>query len=553
MIPQRGAAGQAAGLSGLREGLLVALAGLAATVAVTYPLALHPASLTRANLDDGRFSIWNVAWVARTLVVDPLHVFDANIFYPNTSTLAYSEHNLGAGILAIPTYWLSGRDPYLAHNVTVLAAFVLTFLGTYYLVRYLTAARGASLIAAAAFAFTPFILAHTPHIQLLMDAFLPISMLAFHRLADRPTVGRGAQLGVAMAAQAICCGYYAVFIVFAVGFSVIVVAWTRRLWTDRAYWIAIAAAAALSVVIVWPIFLPYERFQQVGVLDRPLSESARWSADWRSYLASAAYAHAPLRRAIGHWAEVMFPGGVAIVGGVLGLRRAWADGRRELVAIYGGLAALALWASFGPSAGLYRLLYKFVPVFGLLHAPSRFGLVVALGLCVLAGVGYAHVLSMIRQRTFVASILTVVAVAELAVGIDFRPPPVLSPAYRVLAGLPRAPVVELPFFEIRGLYPRHTNYMLASTAHWMPLVNGYSDYFPDDFVRDAVLIAPFPFPSAFKVLEQDGVRYAMVHLDVYDQKTRAEVEGRLVQFEAALRPLYVDHNTRLFEIVGYPK
>jgi hypothetical protein len=44
-------------------------------------------------------AIWNVAWVARTLVTDPLHVFDANIFYPHRQTLSYSESNLGAGIL----------------------------------------------------------------------------------------------------------------------------------------------------------------------------------------------------------------------------------------------------------------------------------------------------------------------------------------------------------------------------------------------------------------------------------------------------------------------
>jgi hypothetical protein len=199
------------------------------------------------------------------------------------------------------------------------------------------------------------------------------------------------------------------------------------------------------------------------------------------------------------------------------------------------------------------VLYKVVPVFSLLHAPSRFGLVVALALCVLAGVGYAGVLTVTGRRTLVATVLTVAAVAELAVGIDYRPPPVLSPAYRVLAALPRAPVVELPFFELRGHYPRHTNYMLASTTHWMPLVNGYSDYMPDDFVRDAVKIAPFPFPTAFAVLEREGVRYAMVHLNVYDAPTRAQVEGRLVEFEAALRPLYADQDTRLYEIVGYPK
>ena len=54
----------------------------------------------RAGTDaDGQFSIWNIAWVARTIVVDPLHLFDANIFSPHKTTLAYSEANLLPGAL----------------------------------------------------------------------------------------------------------------------------------------------------------------------------------------------------------------------------------------------------------------------------------------------------------------------------------------------------------------------------------------------------------------------------------------------------------------------
>jgi hypothetical protein len=95
-------------------------------------------------------------------------------------------------------------------------------------------------------------------------------------------------------------------------------------------------------------------------------------------------------------------------------------------------------------------------------------------------------------------------------------------------------------------------YMLASTAHWMPLVNGYSDYTPEDFVETAIALAPFPFPRAFKVAERLGVRYAMFHLDVYDTRTRAEVEGRLREFSAYLRPLYIGADERLYEIAGSP-
>src|SRR6185295_8512365 len=212
-------------------------------VVFTYPIAFKLGRSGRIENGDGQLSIWNVAWVARTLVVDPLHVFDANIFYPHRGTLAYTENNLGAGAMAIPAYWISGGNPYAAHNAVVLIAFALTAIGTYYLVRYLTQDRRAAAVSAICFAFCPYLFAHTAHIQLLMIAGLPFCMLAFHRMADQPSAGRGAALGAAMAAQAICCGYYGVFVMLMVGFAVLTSAVMRRRWTDRAYWSAVAMAA----------------------------------------------------------------------------------------------------------------------------------------------------------------------------------------------------------------------------------------------------------------------------------------------------------------------
>src|SRR5580765_3328622 len=216
---------------GRLEFAAVLAVGAVLTVALTYPLAFKIGSVGRVDNGDGQFSIWNVAWVARTLVVDPLHVYDANIFYPHRWTLAYSENNLGAGVLAIPAYWIT-RNPYFAHNFVVLLAFLLTAIGTYYLVRYLTGDRRAAAVSGICFAFCPHVFGHLPHIQALMAAGLPFCMLAFHRLTDRPTAGRGVVLGLVMAAQAISSGYYGVFVLLMVGFAALVVAMSRRLWAD---------------------------------------------------------------------------------------------------------------------------------------------------------------------------------------------------------------------------------------------------------------------------------------------------------------------------------
>ena len=51
--------------------------------------------------------------------------------------------------------------------------------------------------------------------------------------------------------------------------------------------------------------------------------------------------------------------------------------RRDVVLLYSILTVAAAWASFGPAAGLYAVLYRLVPTFSFLRAPSRFGLVVS--------------------------------------------------------------------------------------------------------------------------------------------------------------------------------
>ena len=155
-------------------------------MALTYPIAFKLGHVGRVDNGDGQLSIWNVAWVARTLVVDPLHVFDANIFYPHRGTLAYSENNLGAGALAIPVYWAT-RNPYAAHNF-VDAARVRAERDRHVLPGALPdrAIGARAAVSAIGFAFCPFVFAHTAHIQLLMTAGLPFTH------ARVPSAGRSA-------------------------------------------------------------------------------------------------------------------------------------------------------------------------------------------------------------------------------------------------------------------------------------------------------------------------------------------------------------------------
>ena len=552
MIQTERAAGEPLA-GGWRELAAVLAGGAVLAICLTYPFAVQMGHTGRADTTDGEFSIWNVAWVARTLVADPRHVLDANIFYPHLGTLLYSESNLGAGALAIPAYWAT-RNPIFALNFVFLLSLVLSVTGGYYLVRYLVGDRRAAAVAAICFGFCPYVFARTAHIQLLMTAGLPFSMLAFHRATDRPSVGRGLLLGLVMGGQTAFCGYYAVFVILLVGFGTLAVPTLRGWWTNLRYWKMVAVAALTAVLAAAPLAVPYLQFEQGSGFRRDLSEAVLYSADWRAYLASNALAHLWILALIKHWKEALFPGFVATLGGAAGIILGWRRGGRlrEVSVIYGAITMLAFWASFGPQAGLYALFYRLIPLFASLRAPARLGVIVALGLAVLTGIAVREGLARVKWPTAASALLVIAAAADLAVPLNFREVPPLSPAYSLMSKLPVGPVIELPFWSNGSELHGNARYMRYSTSHWMPLINGYSDYIPPDFIESTPTVHGFPSREAFQALATRHPRYAVFHMQIYGDQDRAAVFARLNEFAPYLAPLYIDDETRLYEIVKFP-
>jgi hypothetical protein len=530
----------------LRELALVALCYAALAICFTYPLAFRLGNLARTDNADGQFAIWNVAWVARALGSDPLGVFDANIFHPQRRTLAYSEANLGAGLLAAPVYWVTG-NPVAAFNSALLLSFVLGGVSVYCLVRYLAHDRRAAFVAGTCFAFCPYLFGHIPHIQLLMTAGLPLALLAFHRVADVPTAGRGVLLGLTITAQALLCAYYGVMAMLVIGYAVVFTCFSRANWTNRAYWSAIAIAAAVAILTTLPVALPYILLQSETGFNRSLDGARDYSAHWRMFLASGSFLHAPMMKIVGQSGELLFPGLIATGFGVAGAAAGWSRGgrARELAVFYVSLAALAVWVSIGPDGGLYRALYSAVPGFTFMRAPSRFGLLVVLSLSILAGTGIARLLARRSHASWIALVLSAFTVAELLVPLRLTPVPPVERVYQVLATQPRGAVLDLPVYSHPFRFLR-ARYQLGSTAHWMPIVVAYSDYIPPEFVDNTSELASFPSLPAFKQLERDRVRYVVFHLNEYKSpEALLTLDRHLKEFAPYLRSLHRDDRALL--------
>ena len=531
---------------GARDWLVAGGVGAALVCLMTWPTA--PGLLTHGRLDtaDGRFSIWNVGWIGHALT-SPDTLLDANIFHPHTGTLAYSELNLVAGLLGLPIFVVTG-SALGATNAAILAGLLATFLATWALVRRLTGSAVAGLVSATGFTFLPFVQAHTAHIQLLMTFGMPLVLLAFHSLHARMSAISSAGLGLSLAIAGLACAYYGIFAGLTLGLVALLLA--RR---ERAYWLALAGAALVTVAIVAPVFIPYQRARAaVAAPPWTMDEIRAWSATSASYLSSPSYVHEEL---IGLPAaiESTFPGFVLVVLAVIGLvasLRGEDRRQRRLVGTYVAVTVLAFWASFGPGAGLWAVVLEVLPTAGLLRAPVRWGVVVGLGLAVLAGFG---VRALTQRTRWVPALMVPVLALELAT----LPWPLvraerLADAHRLLAQLPPGPVVEFLFMYRRTDFLNHTKYMYESTAHWRPLVNGYSDVTPPDFPDLASRINEFPDAETFAALRRLGVRYVIWHMEEYDSESRREIEARIQPYSAYLRRVTAAQDVWLFEIVGWP-
>lgn len=535
--------------------VVVALACVG-TIVLTWPLAAGFGSLGRVRLTDGRWSIWVVSWVAHALTTAPLSLYNANIFYPHAEALAFSEANLAGGVIASPVL-AATRNPLAAHNTALVAAFVLAAVAAYSLGRHLTGNRTAAALTGVVFGFCPYAFSHTAHSHLMMTAGLPLTLLLLHRLIERPTPARSAWLGVAIAAQAVSSGYYGILAGFVAVAGILFFAIARGEWRNRRYWGAAMLAAAVTVAVTAPFFIPYLQVQRANGFSRNLVEARIFSADWRSYLTSPARAHAWMLPLVAGWKEVLFPGFIgtvlALIGVGTGLNRDRGEAhssRREIVLFYVVAGLLALWLSIGPAGGLYTLLFNTLPVFSFLRAPSRFGILVTLAVAVLAGIGLDALMrnrsAQVRRALVVVPILALAELNPAPVAWDRMPE--VPRVYRVLATLPRGPVAEFPFYGGARDVEFNAVYMLFSTYHWQPLVNGYSDNIPPDFYTLATTLRGFPSAEAFRALRRVGTRYLVVHVPRYAPEQRPAIVKGLEPFASQLTLLVEQDTIRLYEL-----
>jgi hypothetical protein len=495
-------------------GLFMALA-----VIMTWPQARYVGTHAIEH-QDVYFNMWRLAWFARALTHAPSSLFDANIFYPEPNTLAFSDAMVVEGLIAAPLLW-AGVRPVLVHNLLLLGAVVASALGISVLVERLTQNRAAAVVAGVIFAFAPYRFEHYMHMELQWTVWMPWAFWAVHRTIDSGRWLHGLQAGAFVALQMLSSVYYGIFLatVLPMASGLLLLSVTRR-HAFRAFK-ALALGGVAAAIICGVYALPYHAArEQVG--RRSIHDIVRFSARPSDYLVATPDNRIYGSDFIGRSERRLFPGLLAPLLAIIGLllRPPTRSG-----VVYAIVLAVAFDMSLGSRGVVYPFLYHHVPVFSALRAPARLGIFVIMFLALLAADGYTSlrdaVPAAVRRSLPVVipcALLLEYSVSPLQlVAYDNTPPPV----YRFLSQLPPGVVAEFPMPSPDSLPGPEARYSYMSTFHWNPLLNGYSGFYPPFYLRRLRDFQSFPDAASVKVLREMRVNYVILHV-ASDQPVKSQ-------------------------------
>ncbi|MBW2273545.1 MAG: hypothetical protein JRG96_09760 [Deltaproteobacteria bacterium] len=505
-----------------------------------------------ASKNDQLFVAWLVARNARTLLSDPLALYDAEECFPTPNVLAYGEHMITLGIMGIPAHLASG-DPLLTFNFVLVMTTFLSALAMYLLVAEWSGVPAAGVVAGLLYAFAPVKLDNVTH-PYVNDTMWTVLALMTARRFFAGGRWRDALLTGLFCALQIGGSFYPFLAALLLAVPVLV--WLLVDYGVRKLRPA-PTLAMLAIILTagWLVFSPY--------LD--LHANSEVASRTRQAFAEG---------------SVFLPGGRRFPGwlGLSLVAAAFAFGRKRAL---GGIPGDPRWAlllacplilvmAMGPHLpgpiDFYSALGALLPGFDSVRIPRDQASGIHLALSLLAGLGAAALLRAAPSRYALAAGLALVLITyavtlrPTALGLE---PPVV---YRAHVARPeaetldffrsleargnRGPVLELPIgYGSPG--PRAMQ-ILTSAYHHRPTSSCYNSFIPVEFETTWKLGKKVPDPEAVAALREMGFTTVVAHhshktqLVVFD---KAKLDRAAAEAEGPLRALYSIPSMSAYEIL----
>lgn len=513
--------------------------------------------------NDGRLLAWTVSWDLNKLLTDPLNLYNANIFYPNQSTLTYSEHFLGGSILALPVYILSGGNPTASFNFLMILGFILNAFSAYVLIKHLTKSKLAAFIGAVIFGYCSYRIINYAHLQNSLVFYIPFLTYFVIRYFENKRRLFLIGAGLSLLGMSLTSWYHMIFIwlLFALLLFYYLI---KKQFTKRDF-INFGILIGVNLLIILPFALPYFEFNKQNQSAYTINDLKTYSADIGGYLLP------PPNTVVGgevlpffridkeRWSENMnFIGFIALILSIIGIL-SFRNSKNEFqISVdkskikYVLMALVFFIFSLGPFLHIadqvtriplvYWLVYNLLPPIRFIRVTARFATVFYMFIGILAGFGMVKILNRFKSKKFAvvfSGLLVCVILFEYYPYNRFydlydtsKTPEVYNyiKDNNDVKALIEMPINVGPFDT--------TQYVYYSGIHFKPIVNGYSGFEPKDHQFNKYLFENFTNTLGFLKLKQLGVTHLLINpgfeynLDSNLYKLEKEAEGyRLYKLE----------------------
>src|SRR5215813_5838525 len=397
--------GRAAGRRWLvLAGVTLVYAGIA-VVAYLPTLPLDGSHTQICTCGDTAQQVWFLGWVPFALFHGHSLFYTNWILYPAGVNLADNTAMTLLGILAAPVTVLAG--PIAAYNLVLRAAFILSALAMFVVVRRLVRWWPAAFAAGLLYGFSPFMVGQGLHHEFLV--FAPIPPLVFGILIDvfgrrrMPAWRAGVLLGLLGGAQfLIAAETFAITVLFALLGSVLALCYRHgRTRAGHAVKAAAWAAGTCVIIVAYPLRAILTGPRHIVGAPHPLEQLYSWHGDLLG-----AVLPSPLMRfvpaSLVHTGASLVHGNLQENGTYLGAPLvliaaclAVAYRRRPVTAVSGVLAVVSYALSLGTQVSIQNHATRLPgPFAALAHVPfiqdiepARFSLFTVLFVAIVLGTG----------------------------------------------------------------------------------------------------------------------------------------------------------------------
>jgi hypothetical protein len=434
-------------------------------------------------------------------------MFDTNILYPNTNNLLLTDTLFTQTFLALPIRIFT-TNPILIFNLVFLTTFILNYLTSFLLWSKLFKKDSLAFLGSLLTVFSPFLHAEWGHFQLQSYWLVLLTLYFLFKSSKTKSYKYLIVSGVFVTLQFLASVYLSVFLIIAIGLFFFTEAIINRQFLTPFRNLAVVLAS--FAVLASPVIVGYLNIDKQYQVQRNYGEYVFYSAHLSDYLFSQGIKSlVHTSNFISKWNSfnhhaiggvALFPGFLLTIFSSLAIFKLKKKSTNINFSIHLDQTSLFFFFliivgfifSLGPRMNFngvyaeiplpYHFLLKYIPLFEVIRAPSRWMFLIYLGLIFFS----LKFLSQKITKTSTVFLLTALVFLEyLPINIQTHAENYLQGKDYVLESIcskePQV-VLEIPIthFDAGKSILEGLNYItktiLASTYHKCSLVNGYGSY-----------------------------------------------------------------------------